>query len=334
MDREHVDKIKKLLLTACRYTLPGFKKIERMEERLEQMRKQLDSLSNTSVVRKKHELYQYYSNLFEIGTYVGVRAQKRSPALTVSFTTMPIRLPRVHLTIESLLRQSIQPDRLILWLDHESFDSIELPIALRRQEERGLEIQYCDNLLSYKKLIPALEKYPQDVIVTCDDDAFYPRDWLEKLYRAHLADPQTVQCHRAHRILFEGSEMKPYRQWEYETKVHEPSFLVFPTGVGGILYPPGALHEDVLDRGQFLSLAPRADDVWFKAMCVKNGVRSHLVEKNAPMDKGEIRDAIFVVPDTQEVALYKTNYFQDDNDKQIRATFDAHGIIERLRSAA
>jgi hypothetical protein len=320
-----MDTIKKLLHTVGRYMRPELKKIERLEALVEQM-------NPDSVARKREELRQYFSMLYELGRESGVRDKRRSPCLTVSLTTIPSRLRKVHLTIESLMRQSVQPDRLILWLDHDSFDRIELPRALERQMARGLQVRFCDNLYSYQKLIPTLEAYPDDIIVTCDDDAFYPKDWLARLHEAYLEDPKTVHCHRAHRILFDGLELKPYRQWEYETDSHEPSYLTFPTGVGGILYPPGALHADVLDRERFLKLAPRADDVWFKAMSVKNGVKSRLVDKNALFQKGESLDGIYTVPDTQDVALYKTNYFKDENDSQIRDTFEYCGVFGRIRS--
>ncbi len=333
-----MDKLKKLLIAACRATIPGFRKIERIEARLEKkderlvaIEQQLKQITKSSVQAKKHELYQFYQLLHEIGGPPGVRNEHRSPRLTISMTTMPSRLDKVHLTIETLLRQSIQPDRLVLWLDHEGFDGLELPSSLQRQVERGLTIRYCDDLRSYKKLIPSLETFPDDIIVTCDDDAFYPRLWLERLYAAFLDDPKTVHCHRAHRILFEGDALKPYREWEYETDNHETSYLTFPTGVGGILYPPGSLHPDVTDHERFQALAPRADDVWFKAMAVKNGVRAHLVEKNAPTDQGEIRDAIYVIPGSQDFALYKTNWNRDENDSQIRDTFEFHQIMDRLR---
>ena len=43
------------------------------------------------------------------------------------------------------------------------------------------------------------------------------------------------------------------------------------TGVGGVLYPPHSLNEDMLDVELFSKIAPTTDDIWFWAAAVKNG---------------------------------------------------------------
>ena len=43
------------------------------------------------------------------------------------------------------------------------------------------------------------------------------------------------------------------------------------TGVGGVLYPPHSLDEQMLDPAQFMALAPTNDDVWFWAAAVSRG---------------------------------------------------------------
>lgn len=64
----------------------------------------------------------------------------------------------------------------------------------------GLTIDWCENLRPYKKLIPALEKYPDNIIVTADDDIFYRPDWLKFLYDEHTKNPDCVVAHRCQRI--------------------------------------------------------------------------------------------------------------------------------------
>jgi hypothetical protein len=46
---------------------------------------------------------------------------------------------------------------------------------------------------------------------------------------------------------------------------------LFPTGVGGVLYPPALLHREVLDAGTFQSICPYADDIWLYFMGRRNG---------------------------------------------------------------
>ena len=43
-----------------------------------------------------------------------------------------------------------------------------------RQKKFGLQIEYYEeNIKSYTKLLPSLQKYPDDIIITVDDDAYY-----------------------------------------------------------------------------------------------------------------------------------------------------------------
>jgi hypothetical protein len=84
----------------------------------------------------------------------------------------------VHKTIETLLNQSHKADKVILWLAEEEFPNKEkgLPRELIQLIKSGLTISWCRDIKSYKKLIPALEKYPKSIIVTADDDLYYQKN--------------------------------------------------------------------------------------------------------------------------------------------------------------
>jgi hypothetical protein len=93
-------------------------------------------------------------------------------------------------------------------------------------------------------------------------------------------------------------------------------------GYGGVLYPPGALHEDVQQRDIFLALTPRADDLWFKAMSLMAG--TEVRRSSAPGRKP--------VPiwGTQRNSLKRTNVRRDGNTEQWRALY-AHYHLQRYR---
>ena len=73
--------------------------------------------------------------------------------MVVSLTTFPLRIGKVHLTIQSILRQSRPADRILLWLSKEEFpEEAQLPANLLRLKEKGLDIRFCDNIRSFKKV--------------------------------------------------------------------------------------------------------------------------------------------------------------------------------------
>lgn len=116
----------------------------------------------------------------------GVTFAKREIPIIVSLTSWERRLEKVYLSIESLLRQSIKPDYIFLWLS----DKIEsLPDSLQKTRLRGVDIFFRPDLGSYKKEIYVLREYPNALLVTADDDILYPKNWLEGLYKAYLDEP-------------------------------------------------------------------------------------------------------------------------------------------------
>lgn len=198
--------------------------------------------------------------------------EERKEKVIVSFTSYGRRVREVlPFMVISLLRQTYKPDMVLLWLDDEHWSDSNLPLILRQLKTKGLTIRYCKDIKSYKKLIPTLEEFPDDLIITCDDDIFYRRNMVERLVAEYEKDPSHVYTHRAHRVSFDNDGiLKPYNDWEMEIS-GVGGHLVFPTGVGGCLYKRSLLHKDICREDLFMRLAPKADDVWFYFMEVLRG---------------------------------------------------------------
>lgn len=200
----------------------------------------------------------------------------------VSLTSFPERIGEVKYTIFSILSQTVRPEKAVLWLATGQFPlkESELPMELLAFRNFGLEIRWCvDNTRSYKKLVPALQEFPNHCIVTADDDIYYPVRWLEKLWREHQKYPEDVVCHIANKIMFDKTNnVLPYTQWRYNIQSNEASSLYFPIGVGGILWHKDFLAPDVTNKEIFQRLAPHADDVWFYFMAILNNRKTRVVK--------------------------------------------------------
>ena len=90
-----------------------------------------------------------------------------------------------RLAVESIFSQTLKPNNVVLYLSEKEFSTRPLPLTLMRQQERGLEVRFVDDLGPHTKLIPALKDFPEAIIVTIDDDYMYPFDLLER-YRAAM----------------------------------------------------------------------------------------------------------------------------------------------------
>ena len=91
----------------------------------------------------------------------------------------------------------------------------------------------------------------------------------------------------------------------------------FPTGIGGILYPPHSLAKEVTDETLFMKLAPTADDIWLKAMSLKQGTNCRQIKLNKPVMRFHTG-----IKEVQTSALCKDNIEKNLNDKAVHAVFD------------
>jgi hypothetical protein len=236
--------------------------------------------------------------------------------LIVSLTSYPLRFPTLHWTLKCLLSQSVAADEVILWIARE--DERQLTDKILTLQGDGLTIKSCEDLGPYTKVIPALAEFPDAYVVTADDDIYYGPAWLEQLVAHERAGDADVLCHRAHRIRIGRNGIPvPYQEWDFDTRCKEPSFLIFPTGCGGVLYPPGALHRDVGNSAVFREVCPWADDVWLYWMMRRNGVVARRVGSRwlLPTWRG-----------SQRVALWQTNVVARGNDKCIKAMIERFGL--------
>lgn len=248
--------------------------------------------------------------------------------LVVSLTSFGPRINDVHLTIESLFQQSLKADRIVLCLAGSDFSPETLPEMIKSQQRRGLDVFFCEKDLGpYTKIFYTLKTYPDSLLVTVDDDILYPHDMLDLLYRAHVKNPAVIPCHRAHKMTFDASgKLLPYKKWEKSTQDSQPSKLIFPTGVGGVLYSPGCFSDDVFDKEVFLKLAPNADDVWLKAMSLKEGTLCQRIE-----DQRIWGERFPVIAGSQETALKRRNKSPvTGNDSKIQAIFDHYQLWSKL----
>lgn len=221
----------------------------------------------------------------------------------ISLTSYPARISTLHLTIKSLLNQGIKPKMVILWLAKEQFPNMEkdLPEKLLGLRKMGLTINFCDDLKPHKKYYYTMKENPESYVITVDDDVLYPENLVEILMDTSDKYPDTVVCTWGHVI----EDIENTATWNPTMDGTIPSFSIVPTGVGGVLYPPHCLSEEVYNKESIKKLCLNADDLWLKAMALKN--RKKAVRVNMPAK------LYFSILKTQKSGLYYENALEDKN---------------------
>ena len=249
-----------------------------------------------------------------------------SEEVVVSLTTFGKRINEVYLAIESIMQGTVKPNRIVLWLAEDEFKGKNLPVTLQKQQKRGLQIEYCEDIRSYKKIVPTMEKYPDACVVTIDDDVMYEFDLLENLVNAHLAHPDDVCACRIHRItLDERQKPKSYLKWQWEAWPLDKSNLNFLTSGGGTLFPSHCFVNEFFNKEAFMSLCPYADDVWINAMIWMSGrkVCKAYTHSKTGCD-------YLLLNMEQDDALSNDNVLNCRNDMQIKAVMDKYDLYQYM----
>ncbi len=254
---------------------------------------------------------------------------KLRPNVIISLTSYPARINTVHIPIQEMLQQTVKADHIILWLASEQFPNKEndLPQALIELTEKGLEIRWCEeDLKSHKKYYYAMQEYPNDIIITIDDDLHYSPYLVETLLNSYKDYPRAVSAMRVHLMLKDKNKpekIAPYAFWkkEYSKWLHIPSLQLFATSGAGTLFPPYCMSKVLFDKDIIKNICLYADDIWFKVaqvMC------------NTPVVLANSDQRLRYIENTQEIGLWNDNVTNRGNDKQLEELLELYNQFDDI----
>lgn len=153
------------------------------------------SLLRKLSLRLNRSITKIYIFLLNIDGLFAIRKKTTDEKIIVSMTSWKKRINNVETVVKTILNNTIKPDIIIcnLSIDEFPMKEKELPInLLELQNNTIFEINWVkENNKAFKKFIPTLKKYPNDIIITIDDDFIYPPYFIETFYKKHLEKPNT-----------------------------------------------------------------------------------------------------------------------------------------------
>jgi len=196
---------------------------------------------------------------------------RRSVPVIVSMTSYPGRIRTTWIALETLMRQTVKPQQIVLVLNEQEFPNRVIPKSLERRQRRGLEVLWVEkNGRSYDKLLPVRQTFPEATIVTCDDDKFFPPALIESLYEASQLNSNAVIGSRGWKINLSSDTSINYGvNWSRASAGYVGADILTPGG-NGCLYPYDSLHPSVDSLDAAVKICPTADDIWFWSAALKN----------------------------------------------------------------
>ena len=240
-------------------------------------------------ILKKALIYsEWYFNVFWVrlikrfpSKAFGLNQHPRDEEVIISLTSFPKRIHTLWIVIETLLRQKMKPDKIILWLAEDQFDGMDsLPESLLSQCERGLEIRFCDDLKSHKKYFYTMQEYPDSLVILADDDIFYTRDLVKRLVRMHEKNPNEIVCMSVAMISDFYEVPSKWSPPKYNAEIKHSDKAQAYTGAGA-LFPSGSVDRKYAFRKDLIrDLSPHADDLWLKYMAMRKHTKTTAVYPN------------------------------------------------------
>ena len=206
--------------------------------------------------------------------FVREKYQYGQERVIVSMTTIPIRKDKLLANIKSLIEQSYRYDKLIINVDDNlSYEDYQWYDNLRALDSR-IEINRAEaKWRSCNKLLPTLKKYPNDAIITLDDDIYYPVDSIKKLVEMHNEEPDCIIAHEINPIYLTNEKTYVTYRNEYDVMMLQKEWGKYLSNC--CLFPPHVFDgTDLYDYDKMMECTKGThDELWFWAQSTLNGVQ-------------------------------------------------------------
>ena len=250
----------------------------------------------------------------------GLNKEHRDRQIIVSLTSFPARIDKVYLCVQSILLQSMRPDKIIIYLGVDEFQNVALPDNLTNLFKYGVEVRFRKDLKPHTKYFYAMQEFKNSLVITVDDDIFYRKNLIRDLYNAYQNHPDCVICTRAHKMIVKDGKLLPYNSWDFESTYFEKeSDLLFATGVGGVLYDPLKFCNETFNENNIITLSLKQDDVWLKFMEIISGIKVYTIFSH----KNKYLVGIW---NSEKITLNSQNVGQSKNDIYINNVVNEYDI--------
>lgn len=236
----------------------------------------------------------------------------------VSFTSFPVRINNVWQVVECMLRQTVKPTKILLWLSKEQFkDTKSIPKSLREREGNIFEIRLVDgDIRSHKKYYYVSMEFPNSLIFLIDDDVYYPTDIIEKSLKAREHSQNSLICNYGYQIGYNADgTLKPYNTWKH-FHITQANNIFFGSG-GGTLFKPSELFHDLTNIKLAMKVTPIADDIWLNAMARLANLKIIMVSNNV----------LLPIYNRMNTTLSSINRNQCENDRQLDAVMNVYNNV-------
>lgn len=237
----------------------------------------------------------------------------------VSLTTIPPRIPALHNTIDSLLQQTVVPDKIILNLPQEYVrfkDPFNLPSFLNHPRiivNRCTDLGPVTKITGMKELELFAKMTDQDIIIVVDDDRDYHPNMIANFLNYHRKYPDfalTVAAWEVESFVTEGerADKKIPRGVPYK----EEGYTDILGGCCGFLITKNQC-DTLFSKPEFFDMLNPADskfyvdDVWISGFLTLHNIVIFMIPSTTGVEEERNHNSIIS-------ALFDTTRKQKNRD--------------------
>ncbi len=209
--------------------------------------------------------------LFNIEYVPNLTGIKREIPIIISISSSYDDFDKLELVLYSLFLQTTKPDKIILWIS-DDYELSDLPYNITKFLKKGLQIEFRKNLENYTNKIYAFKEFANSIVVTAENNVYYPRNWLKILYESYVTNPSDIHSHLCKKIKFEQNKIITCEKWKLQDEENS-RFTNFMLSEGGVLYPPKSFINEVFREDIFNSVTNENIWLWFMAVLSDRKIR-------------------------------------------------------------
>ena len=187
-------------------------------------------------------------------------------------TTIPSRKERLEENISSILNQTAFFDTLVINIDDNlSNEDYEWYYDFAKTSDKIMINRANAMWRSCNKLLPTLLLFPDDVIITVDDDVYYPADCFKYLLEQHSKTPNYIVSHEVNPIIIENNFITYLNG--FDVKVNQYQWGKYLSNC--CLFPPHVFdNTDLMDYNKMMTCTNGThDELWFWVNSTLNNVK-------------------------------------------------------------
>lgn len=214
--------------------------------------------------------WQFWNELY-------MRFKLRHSHIVVSLSTTPYRINKLDRVLKNIAEQNVAIDNIYLSVPYVfKRENIQYVIPKSLETNKNITIIRSEDYGPATKLLGLLskKKFPADtIIVTLDDDIFYPKNTVLHLAYAALNNP-TAAVGLSGADLYGDGEVrtKEDQTLGLKTKYNFAGPVTILQGYAGIAYRAGFFESDIFNIANFPSVCVNSDDIYFSFYLAQHNI--------------------------------------------------------------